>query len=257
MSPAAQTSDANRAAHGAAAPRIDLLSPPSLLRRDGTRCRLERKAAAILAITVIDGPTSRAALAGWLWPHADEALARNNLRQLVFRLRRSACEPMVTGATHLTLAAGVGHDLGDAAQRLALDPDASCGELLAGCDYAEFAALSSWVDAARLRWRQRRADLLAQFASQREARGEIGAALRYALRLVANEPQLEHAHRHVIRLHYLRGDRSAALDAYERCRHRLRSVFGIAPGRETELLAELIAGGTRDLSAARPQAVQG
>ena len=54
-------------------------------------------------------------------------------------------------------------------------------------------------------------------------RGRSHSALRYAERLVADDPLLEHAHRRVMRLHYLRGDRAGGVDgvrALSRCAER-------------------------------------
>ena len=42
----------------------------------------------------------------------------------------------------------------------------------------------------------------------------------------------EHAHRRVMRLHYLRGDRAAALAAFERCSSLLKRELKAQPGRE-------------------------
>ncbi|MEO7008071.1 MAG: AAA family ATPase, partial [Caldimonas sp.] len=117
------------------------------------------------------------------------------------------------------------------------------GELLGTLDFSDSPALAEWVGMARERWRRQRAALLAELAAAHETRHEVVPALGYAERLVADEPLLEHAHRRVMRLHYLRGDRSAALAAFERCRERLQAELGTAPDRETAALARQIAAG--------------
>jgi len=65
-------------------------------------------------------------------------------------------------------------------------------------------------------------------------------ALAYAEHLLAADPMAEPAHRRVMRLHYLRGDRTAARAAYERLRRLLDDELGAAPERETRELAALI-----------------
>lgn len=221
-------------------PRVDLLGPPGLIDPQGVRMGLERKAAALLALLAIEGTRSRASLAAMLWPEAPIAAARNSLRQRLFRLQRAAGSELVVGQEDLRLAHGVVLDLAGAAQRLAEDPQAPLGALLEGLDYGDTIELAEWVDAARDRWRRRRSDWLAEYASRHEARQQVALALKYAQRLLADEPLLEHAHRRVMRLHYLRGDRGAALAAYEHCTALLREHFGAAPDRETRELAATI-----------------
>ena len=222
---------------------LELLGVPGLVNIRGERMPLERRAAALLALLAIDGARPRADLVALLWPGATLSQARNSLRQRLFRLQRAAGTDIVVGHEELRLADAVRHDLGDAAERLAADPQAHVGELLDGLDYADTIGLAEWVDAARERWRQQRSSALAELAARHESRGEIVAALRYARRVLADEPLLEHSHRRVMRLHYLRGDRSAALQAYERCRQRLRDELGATPDRETIELARLIGSG--------------
>lgn len=58
-----------------------------------------------------------------------------------------------------------------------------------------------------------------------------------------------------MRLHYLRGDRPAALRAYQRCRETLRREFGVDPLPETARLAREIDLGTVPVPATpRPRA---
>ena len=59
-------------------------------------------------------------------------------------------------------------------------------------------------------------------------------------RLVADEPLSEKAHRLLMRLHYRRGDRSAALAAYARCAQWLQLELAASPSGETRELAQLI-----------------
>ena len=232
------------APHAVSPVHVELLDAPCLHGADGKRLPLERKAAALLAMLALDGARPRADLAALLWPEVTLAQARNSLRQRLFRLQRAGGRDIVIAANEVRLADGVTNDLADAAERLAADPQARAGELLGNLDYGDCLALADWVEMARARWREQRRSLLAQLASQHEARGEIAPALRYAERLVGDEPLLEHTHRRLMRLHYLRGDRSAALAAYERCREVLRSELHATPDRETSELARLIASGS-------------
>ena len=82
--------------------------------------------------------------------------------------------------------------------------------------------------------------MLAARASQLEHDQQIAAALVLAQRLVADDPLHEHAQRRLMRLHYLRGDRAAALATFHKCRDTLRAELGVAPGAETLHLAALV-----------------
>jgi DNA-binding SARP family transcriptional activator/tetratricopeptide (TPR) repeat protein len=196
--------------------------------------------AALLAKLAVDGPTPRAHAAAMLWPEADDKSARNNLRQRLFRLRQAAQRDVVVPDTTLALADGIAHDLSDLSARLADDPEAAAGELLGTLTFDDCIDLAEWVAIAREQWAVARRNALAEIASRLESEGQIAPALRYAERLVADDPLLEHAHRRVMRLHYLRGDRAGALTAFERCTDVLGRELGARPGKETLDLARVI-----------------
>ena len=223
-----------------ALPRLRLLAVPALVLPSGALVALERKDAALLALLAIDGPLPRARAAALLWPDGDPQKARNSLRQRLFRLRRGAgCEVVVEDSA-LVLAEGVEHDLAALAARLADDPSAAAGELLGAFGYEDCDELDDWVRSARERVRVMRRDAIAAALAHEEARGHVARALIFAERLVAEDPLSEQAHRLLMRLHYRRGDRSAALAAHARCRQILRDELSAEPGAETRVLAQLI-----------------
>jgi len=242
----AQSASANppRATDMEAALRVCLLGTPHLEWADGRVHPLQRRDAALLAMLVLDGPAPRSRAAVQLWPDADPEGARNNLRQRLFRLRRTAARDIVSADEVLRLADGIVHDLEPPQPRLERAPHALDGELLGGLDYSDCAELGDWVDAARERWRTARADALAAIADGLEARRDLLQALVYAQHLLDADPMVEPAHRRVMRLHYLRGDRAAALAAYERVRKLLAAELRAEPERETRELARLIERGT-------------
>ncbi|CAM5795982.1 AAA family ATPase OS=Rhizobacter sp OX=1909292 GN=H7306_07515 PE=4 SV=1 [Rhizobacter fulvus] len=220
--------------------RLELLGRAVLWNAEGERIALERRAAALLALLAIEGSRSRSDLCAMLWPEVPTAQARNSLRQRLFKLQRAAGTAVVTGLEELRLAEGLAHDLSAIYASLAADPGARVGALLEGLDYDDSTGLAEWVATARERVRREVGQHLAELASGHEKAQRIAQALAYAQRLVDQEPLLEHAHRRVMRLHYLRGDRSAALAAFEQCRQRLQRELGAAPDRETRALAEQI-----------------
>lgn len=218
---------------------LRLLGAPQLVRGNKSSS-LERRTAALLALLVLQGPTPRARAAALVWPEADETRANNSLRQRIYKLRQAAGRDVIASDRHIALAVDITHDLGAPLTRLAEDAEACGGELLGELDYTDCGELADWVALARQRWRAELAHALAELASRQETEGRIAGALRLAERLVALEPTAEHAHRRVMRLHYLRGDRAAALNAFERCRQVLRSELGVLPDAETQRLQQLI-----------------
>jgi DNA-binding SARP family transcriptional activator len=236
--------------------RVDLLAEPRLVADDGRSIVLERKDAALFALVALDGPQPRSRVAALLWPDADALKARRNLRQRLFRLHRRAGAALLDANEPVGFTGAVSVALDQADALLAADAAACTGELLGVHDYDDCPDLTAWLDIARERWRSRRQALLAAQAAAQERRGDLAAALACAERLQAEDPLREHGHRLAIRLHYLRGDRAAALAAYERCRRVLRDELAAAPSAETEALAALVRRATEPGSPApTPQAV--
>ena len=83
-------------------------------------------------------------------------------------------------------------------------------------------------------------------------RGEYGRAIRHAQRWLALDPLHEPAHRELIRLYALDGDRAAALAQYRDCVRTLSQELGVPPVDETAALFEQVSEGT--LVAPRPGA---
>ncbi len=233
---------ARREVSGPHSVRLQLLRAPQVVGADGGSVPLIARDAALLALLAIDGPTARSRAIELLWPdEPDAAKARNALRQRLFRLRHAAAAELVASDELLTLAPGVEHDLRDLHGALAADPvHAVAGELLGSFAYDEWIDFSAWLEAAREQLRSRRRDVLAEIASRLEAEDRIAEALACAERLARDEPLLEHAQRRLMRLHYRRGDRAAALAGYARFRDALERELGDDPSAETRELAHLI-----------------
>lgn len=223
-----------------AVPRLRLLAVPALVHDGDAVLALERKDAALLALLAFEGPMPRARAAALLWPDAEPQNARNSLRQRLFRLRRAAGSELVEGDTSLRLAAAVEHDLAAPLARIRQDPAAAAGDLLGAFNYEDCDELADWVRSARERFRVLRRDAIAAVAAQEEGEGHVARALVYGERLIAEDPLSEQAHRLVMRLHYRRGDRSAALASYGRCRQVLKQELTADPSAETRELAQLI-----------------
>jgi DNA-binding SARP family transcriptional activator len=193
---------------------------------------LARVDAAWLSLLALSAQQPRDRVAAWIWPDAALRSANTTLRQRIFKLRQAIGHPLVESGAVLRLAPGVRADL--------LAPGADDEELLGGFDYGDLEAFEGWLTGQRQALGRRRAEQWSGDAARLEVRGEIAAALVLAERIVACQPTLEHGWRRLIRLHYLRGDRSAAIAAFERFERDVCRELGVRPAPETQALLALV-----------------
>ncbi|NVJ08724.1 AAA family ATPase, partial [Myxococcus sp. AM001] len=211
---------------------------------DGQCVRLDRRAATLLAYLGMEGPASKAAVSNLLWPDSPPAAVRNNMRQLLRRLRLSCGgTDLVDGdSQRLSLSPDVTLDLArlkgaadkplspEVLQALLRGTDVG---LLTGVGFDDCDELARWLDGARAAvegWVRNARE--AEVQRRMDAR-DWPTALALAQAWVRQEPESEQAGRHLIRLHYLRGDRGAALAAFERLRSTLSHDLGVSPMQET------------------------
>ncbi len=234
-------------AHSETRVTLELLGGAMMPRPQAAPLRFERKTAALLAYLALEGATPRSLLAGLLWPDALETGARGNLRQLLRRLRDGAGSDLIAGddplllspeitvdAVQLELIAFAGDDTGVLG---------STGELLEGLDFEDCTELMDWLLVKRELLSGLRFAALERLTDAFQKDGDLRAALLHAQQLLELDAVSEVAHRRVMRLHYLNGDRGAALRAYQRCRTVLMRELGVAPLSETSALASSIEAG--------------
>lgn len=200
---------------------LRLSQSASARRPDGTEVTLTDLDAALLAWLALEGPTARSRLAALLWPGSSAEAAGNSLRQRLFRLKRQCGMAPVLGSSVLALADGVQHDLLDA------------GDVLGGTRLEFGPEFADWLRRQRARRVDRLRQSLTDLADMAEQARDFGDAMQHAQELLALEPLSEAAHRRVIRLHYLAGDRAAALLAFDRCERMLKDEIGAAPDAQT------------------------
>ncbi len=208
-----------------------MLSGGAAVRRaDGAVKSLAPIDAALLAFVAIEGSASRERLLHLLWPGHDPESARNVLRQRLFRLRRGLdAEVMAQGAELLALAPGVTHDLDDGE-----------GELLAGLRLVDCGEFDAWLAAQRAALQLRRRQRQDARIDALESEGRLAEGTALAERLVSSDALDEAATRRLMHLHYLQGERAAALAVYDRCAAALASALDAAPSRRTRELMETI-----------------
>lgn len=219
--------------------RLMLFGEPRLVAPHGPELRLEGRALAVLAYLALEGPTPRSRLAGLLWPDRSEAAARNNLVQVLRRMRGAHGADLVVGQESLALAPDLHVDVWDVLRGEAVGdlPDAA---LLDGVRFDGDVDLSDWLMVQRDRVEVRRAREAARAATRAEEGGQLTEALRLARQVLAFDREAEEAHRRVMRLLYLTGQPAEAMEVYAQLQARLRADLRTEPMLETRELAALI-----------------
>lgn len=193
---------------------------------------LAHKDAAMLAFLALDGPRSRTALCALLWPDSSPQQSAASLRQRLSRLHKACGVHLLHAAEPLALASGVSVDALNL-HSLSAEQLMSAGELLAGIAFADQDELDRWLVGARARVADWLSQALAAHAEALALRSELRHALPLAARVVELTPLGEHGWRRLMRLHYLRGDRAAALAAFDRLSTLLMDELGLHPSAET------------------------
>jgi DNA-binding SARP family transcriptional activator/tetratricopeptide (TPR) repeat protein len=203
-----------------------------------------------LAYLALEGATNRSRLAALLWSDNDEESARRNLRRELHRLRETGLrDHLETDGDTLGLTAVV---ITDVTGLHSLEANASEIELqtvlelqttlLEGYELDGATLFAEWLERERSRVTASRHRLALLLAERLETRGEWRGALALHLRLLREDSLQERQHREVMRLHYLLGEREAALEQFQRCRDTLHVELGLEPLPETVQLAERIRG---------------
>ncbi len=217
------------------------------------------KAEALLAYLVVEQNRAheRSALAALLWPDQRPSLARNNLRQTLFRLRQALGDKeqavpflVLTRTTvrfnldcsywldvaQFSTAVRPPRDIAQLTQALTLFQ----GDFLEQITLGDSAEFEEWATVQRQWYRQKLLDAAYQVADHYLAAGQPEAAQEFAWRQVALEPLREEGHRQVMSALAWRGQRSAAVAQYERCVALLASELGVPPAPETQALYQQI-----------------
>jgi DNA-binding SARP family transcriptional activator len=210
-----------------------------------------RKTEALLALLAIRPGVelAREWLTVQLWPDVPEAQGRTSLRQALGHLRKAFSEELIVGSAdrlHLD-PASAWVDTAELARLLQRPPveRASAlelwrGELLEGFPAIE-EPFAHWLADERARSIELFSARMEECLAALSANGDRDRALEVGTRLVEVEPTRESAHRALMRLHWDRGDRAAALRQYERCSALLHRHLELSPSAETEQLRRSIA----------------
>jgi DNA-binding SARP family transcriptional activator len=203
----------------------------------------------------------REALATVLWPDCD-AVSKKHLRQVLWQLQNALGEASransfpalcvdgeairINEAAFLRVdvelfekayqgARGVPSERMEAKQAKALQDAVLLyrGDLLEGC-------YQDWCLVERERLQNCYLAMLDKLILYCQKHQEYQQGIDYGERVLAFDRAHERSHQHLMRLHSLSGDRTAALRQYERCKTALREELGVKPSQQsTELYEEI------------------
>jgi len=247
-------------------------SPEVALDGDPVSSFQSNKVRALLVYLAVeaDRPHRRDALATLLWPDRPDRTARGNLRKALSHLRKAIGDRPPSGdhkahppfllITRETIQFNSASDcwIDVAAFSSLVEPHPSRnpsleqleeavalyrGPFLEGFSLRDSAPFDDWCVLTQERLHRQAMVALQRLAGQYERQGELEQACEITRRQVDLEPWQEEAHRELMRLLALSGQRSAALVQYEACRRTLMDQLGVEPIRETRALYERIRDG--------------
>ena len=221
-----------------------------------------RKSLALLAYLVTTGKRhSREGLAGLFWGYTSDANALGGLRKVLAELR-SLVGPylleqdrQVAFNAHLPYQADVlefekGLQNIHTQKAESLEPstinllqetlDLYQGDFLTGFYVQHAPAFEEWVNLTRERLRLAALDGLFLVSKAAYRQSDYPTSIRYTRRLLELEPANEEAHRLLMSLLALSGQREAALQQYELCRNTLDRTYHLSPEAETNDLFQRI-----------------
>jgi len=217
--------------------------------------RKESSLYAYLTLHQEKGAIRRERLAGLLWPDVDEQRARRNLStalwRIKFTLRNNDALPITPQTSGELIGIKLDPNAVDALKfqrllettqnqsdsgRLSMLSEAEslyAGDLLDEYD-------DEWCEDARRHLRGQYVNILRQLSSIHKHQARYADALLFSRKLIALEPLDEEAHRELMLLYHLSGNKHAALDQYEALRQNLRLELGIEPNEATTQLYQYI-----------------
>ena len=190
---------------------------------------------------------SRDHLVGLLWGDRSETAARHSLSEALRVIRRHIGEASVeTSGGQVRLAPGVVEVDVEHLEQLADAEDWEqaaeliAGEFLEGFSVPGASEFEDWLGSEREIWRRRGVDVLVRGADALARSGRTQDASALASRALSLDPVSERALGASLRCLFLLGDRSGALELYDRFAARLKEEVGSTPGEETLALVERI-----------------
>ncbi|MEJ2753256.1 MAG: BTAD domain-containing putative transcriptional regulator, partial [Chloroflexota bacterium] len=189
-------------------------------------------------------PHRRESLMTLLWPGMPERSARQNLRQIIYNLRRAIPELPQKGID--------GEIAGDTAVPLLL---ANRHTIQLNLDDSN--AYEEWAEVKRQGYRRQALDALETLTTIATREAAYVEARGYAERQLEIDDLRESAYRQLMKILALNGQRAEALALYETLERQLAEELGMAPAARTTERYEQIRAGDMSFSATGAREVRG
>lgn len=224
-----------------------------------------RKALALLAYLACVGESHRRErLAALFWPETEPARAYAYLRQSLWEIHRALGNNYIQADREtigLAAPAQTWSDVRHFRQQLAyqaahlhpagetcpaciqtLQAAVECyrGDFLEGFGLRDSPAFDEWQFFQAEALRREFSSALQKLIQLLQAAGQASAAIPYARRWLSLDPLDENAHRQLMQLYALNGERGAALRQYQECARILEQELGLQPDAQTRQLHQRI-----------------
>jgi DNA-binding SARP family transcriptional activator len=185
------------------------------------------------------GPVTKDQIGAELWPDASAQALRNSFHTCLHQVRRTlGRSDWITfrgGRYEFNRTLEHAYDVAD------FDGAAATGDLARAIaiyhgDYLVDVAGAPWIDERRETLRQTFERSLLALADARATEGRVEESIDLYQRAVSHDPLLESAHRAIISLHLIQGDRAAAVRQYNTLTELLAAELQTTPSPQTTAL---------------------
>ncbi len=241
---------------------IQLLGQPYLALDGQPLTITRRKSRAIIYYLAAQArPLSREHLLAFFWPDLDRPAAQQTLRTTLHGLRNTHSPALLVADDTIGLDAEVDLRRFEAnlqsststPQLLTTTLQLYRADFLDGFTLPDSPAFDDWAAVARERYRRLAVRGLTRLSGLHEADGNFAGALETLDRALAFDSLQEDLQRAAMRLHYLGGDRAAAIRRYDSLRRLLDEEMGVPPMAETRTLYDSIINDTLKTPSSKTQ----
>lgn len=237
---------------------ILLLGSPQLIIQAHPVTKLRRKNRALLYYVAGYGESlTRDHILSFFWPDHDRAAAQQILRTMLYDLRQNLSTSLMFEDDYLALAPDTYVDVRAFGAMLTAPPveidalpqalDLYRGDFLNDFTVPDCPQFNDWAAAERERYRLLAVRGFFTLSQHCEAKHDYHTALDALNRALSFDPLQEELQRAAIRLHYLMGDRAAAIRRYDALCKLLDEEMGVPPMAATRAMYDSILNDTLPL----------
>ena len=223
--------------------KASLLGPPRVFANGVEVSFPLRKSALLFFYLLTRKRVGRESAAAWLWPEADEAAARKNLRNTLYTIHKTLGADILArhGRPELSLADEVDLDLDIDRLAAAETGDLRAlyrGEFLEGFSFSGLEEAENWLRSKRayfkkLYFERQKAHVLNLFND-----GHLEAALNLAEELPALDELDEEAYELIIRLNARLNRRARCMEIFQKLTAMLKKEYSLTPSRAIREVVE-------------------